>query len=36
MDMEFDTLSNPVIGYAIEVHRVPGPGLKDGIRRFVL
>jgi hypothetical protein len=36
MDMEFDTLSNPVIGCAIEVHRVLGLGLKAGIRRFVL
>jgi len=33
---EFDTLSNPAIGCAIEVHRVLGPGLKAGIRRFVL
>ena len=27
--MEFDTLSNRVIGYAIEVHRVLGPGLLE-------
>jgi hypothetical protein len=30
--MGFDPLSNPVPGCAIEVHRVPGPGLKAGIR----
>ena len=29
MDVEFDTLSNPVIGCAIEVHRVLGPGLLE-------
>jgi len=38
--MEFDELSNRVIGCAIEVHREPGPELlestKDGITRFVL
>jgi len=27
--MEFDTLSNHVIGCAIEVHRVLGPGLLE-------
>jgi GxxExxY protein len=27
--MEFDTLSNQVIGCAIEVHRVLGPGLLE-------
>ena len=27
--MEFDTLSNDVIGCAIEVHRVLGPGLLE-------
>lgn len=43
--MYFDELSKKVIGCAIEVHRLLGPGLlinfnslklKDGIRRFVL
>lgn len=27
--MEFDRLSNQVIGYAIEVHRELGPGLLE-------
>ncbi len=27
--MEFDQLSNKIIGYAIEVHRVLGPGLLE-------
>jgi len=38
--MEFDDLSNRVIGCAIEVHRELGPrfleSTKDGIKRFVL
>jgi GxxExxY protein len=29
MIMEFDELSNQVIGYAIEVHRILGPGLLE-------
>ena len=29
VNMEFDTLSNDVIGCAIEVHRVLGPGLLE-------
>ena len=43
MKMEFDELSNRVIGCAIEVHQHLRPGmnfnmtkLKDGIKRFVL
>ncbi len=27
--MQFDELSNRVIGCAIEIHRVPGPGLLE-------
>ena len=27
--MEFDTLSNKIIGIAIEVHRILGPGLLE-------
>jgi hypothetical protein len=43
--MEYEDLSHRVIGCAIEVHRVLGPGLlinfnvtklKEGIKRFVL
>jgi hypothetical protein len=28
-------LTERVIGRAIEVHRLTGPGMKDGLRRFV-
>jgi hypothetical protein len=31
-----DDLSRDVIGAAIEVHRLKGPGLVDGITRMIL
>jgi hypothetical protein len=43
--MDFDSLSNRVLGCALEVHKALGPGLlinfsvpllKQGIKRFVL
>jgi GxxExxY protein len=36
MLMEFDPLSKQVIGYAIEVHRVLGPGLMESAYRRCL
>jgi hypothetical protein len=35
-EMEFDELSNRVIGCAIEVHRALGPGLAEGCILSVL
>jgi len=34
--MDFDELSNRVIGYALEVHRELGPGVLESTKRFVL
>ncbi len=34
--MEFDELSNRMIGCAIAVHRHLGPDLKDGLERFFI